>query len=64
MDLILSEARSAEGLSALALFVPRVVLADHPDNAVASDDLAVHAALLYRGTNFHGVFSWLARGRT
>jgi hypothetical protein len=56
---------SSNGLwLSLALFMLRV-FADHPDNAVALDDLALVAHLLYRWSYFHDEypFGQSARGR-
>src|SRR5215470_16448093 len=37
----------------LALLVPRIRRADHPDHTLAADHLALGANLLDRGANFH-----------
>lgn len=42
-----------ESHSALALFVTRFRAADHANDTVATDDLAVAAQLFHRCTNFH-----------
>ena len=44
---------SSDGALALALFVPRVALADHHDTAVAADHLAVIADGLDAGVDLH-----------
>jgi hypothetical protein len=43
---------------ALHLLVLGVLAADHSDHAVAPDDLAVFAHLLYGSSDFHSLFKF------